>query len=189
MRKKLAIAGVTLLAVLTLAACSGHSAPTTAAQNDQTISNNALSQLQKAQPVPEFKYSQIRATLIAVEEAQASVTATTTFFFNLGIKDPIASCPSIGFPLASTTELTNPDQVISGTGGNNAYALATLAQADPTGVYAGNSAGTYVVCVAPNGSQYIQYWEGDVETVGGPAAWENGQIVLKGEPTVKVPQK
>lgn len=186
MKKKLTIAGVTLLAVLTLAACSGGST-STAAQNDQRVSNNALSQLQKAQPVPEFKYSQIRATLIAVEEAQASVTATTTFFFNYGIKDPITSCPSIGFPLASTTELTNPQQVVdpnSDTAGN-----AVISQPDPTGVYAGASQGTYVVCVAPNGSQYIQYWEGDVETVGGPAAWENGQIVLKGEPTVKVPQK
>ena len=156
-------------------------------QNDQNVSNDALTQLQKSQPVPVFNYSQERQTLISVEEARAHVVATTTFFFNQGVQDPIASCPSIGFPLATTTELTNPSQVVWGGNG----ASGTVGQADPTGVYTGDSSGTYVDCVNDKGQQYVQYWEGFVQTIGGPATWDSAkhQVVLTGEPTVKVKQK
>jgi hypothetical protein len=43
-----------------------------------------------------------------------------------------------------------------------------------------------VECVAPNGTKYANYWEGNVHTVGGPAHWDKTthSIVLDGQPTV-----
>jgi hypothetical protein len=55
---------------------------------------------------------------------------------------------------------------------------------EPTGVYTGDSSGTYVVCIAPNGDKYLSYWEGFVQTEGGPAEWVDGKgIVLTGPAT------
>jgi outer membrane murein-binding lipoprotein Lpp len=188
MIKKIVLSlGALLLAIAALTGCS--SSPTSnSANTDQQTSNDALAQLQKGQPAHIYKYSQIRATLQAVEDAQATVTVTTTFFFNQGVKDPFMSCPSIGFPLASTTEITNPSQVVTHDNGNASWTSGVVAQSDPTGVFAGASTGTYVLCVNPAGVKYIQYWEGFVQTIGGPAKYDaaTGQVVLTGDATVKV---
>ena len=166
------------IAALALTACSPSSV-----NSDQTLTNDQLTQYQQAQPVPVFKWSQERATLIAVINARANTTATTSFFFNQGVKDPISTCPSIGYPVASTAELTNPDQVVASS--------AVVSQIDPPGVYTGVSTGTYVLCVSSSGTKYPYYWEGFVATVGGDAKWDpaTGQATLIGEPTVKVPSK
>ena len=159
-----------VLASVGLAACGGANAV------DQRTSAKILRQYEISQPAPLFKWSQIRQTLIDIETAQAHVTQTTSFFFNLGVSKPIQSCPSIGFPVATTTEITNPQQAVGDSGGT------AIAQIDPNGVYTGNSTGTYVLCVAPNGSTYAQYWEGYVDTVSGPAVWDAavGSVRLTG---------
>jgi hypothetical protein len=135
-----------------------------------------------------FQWSQLRQTLISIETAQADNTQTTTFFFNQGVQDPISSCPSIGFPVASTTELTNPLQN-DGQGGQGAGAV--IGQVDPTGVYSGSSTGTYVVCISANGGNYVQYWEGFVDNVTGPAVWNTTthQVQLTGPSTTTVKTK
>lgn len=178
-RKVIAASVAAVVATVALAGCSSG-----ATRDDQVKANDQLAQYLAAQPVPVFQWSQERATLIALENARATTTATTTFFFNLGTKSPVGSCPSIGFPLASTTQLTNPEQEIGGQG-------AVVSQIDPTGVFTGASSGTYVVCVDPHGVKYATYWEGDVFTVGGVGVWNDatGSVSLVGEPTVKVASK
>jgi len=179
-----------LSAGIILAAC-GNGSPsnqTSAVKNDQSVSANALVQLQKAEPTPLYTYSQLRATLIAVETAQATTTQTTTFFFNQGVTNPTMSCPSIGFPLAADTQLTNPQQIVEDPYPNGG-ASVPIPQVDPTGVYTGASTGTYVVCVNPSGHTYIDYWEGFVQTVSGPAVWSNGSIHLTGPSTVNIRTK
>lgn len=143
---------------------------------DQRSTNSQLDRYQKNQPIPASDWSQYRQTIIDVELAQIHGVATTSFFFNLGTPNPVKTCPSIGFPVPTTAQLTNPDQVVSAP---NSQAAA-IAQAEPNGAYSGDSTGTYVVCVAPNGTKYISYWEGDVETEGGSAHWDRmaGAIVL-----------
>lgn len=183
MKSKLAIIAAVLVGTIALTACNQTDSTV---QSEQRASQAVQGQLLQSQPIPQFKWSQLRETLIAVETAQVDSTQTTTFFFNLGVIDPISSCPSIGFPLASTTELTNPEQIVpdpNSTGGS-----VTIAQADPNGVYTGNSSGTYVLCVAPDGSNYVEYWEGDVQTVSGPAVWDEAthSLSLTGPSTVKV---
>ena len=169
--KKVRAAGVVLglaIGAVTLGACNS-SAPV-AVQKDQATSASILSQFETAQPTPQFKWSQYRQTLIEIETAEADGTQTTTFFFNQGVQNPVQSCPSIGFPIASTSELTNPVQ--DDNNGPNGNAGVAIGQIDPNGVYAGNSTGTYVLCVNADGSTYAAYWEGFTYTVSGPAVWD-----------------
>lgn len=163
-----------LAAVIGLAACSSG-----ADSNDQSVTENQHQRYQSVQAVPQFDWSQYRQTVIDVESAQVHGTATTTFFFNLGTPNPIKSCPSVGFPVSTTSQLTNPEAYY----GNG----VTLPQEEPNGVYTGDSSGTYVVCVSKTGAKYVSYWEGDVQTEGGAAHWDRttGSIVLDGDPTVK----
>jgi hypothetical protein len=192
--KRCAPLGIIGLGVLLLAACDDT---TNANQQEQQTTLSALQQLLQSQPVPQFKWSQIRQTLIDIETAQAKTTQTTSFAFNQGVADPVWSCPSIGFPIATTSELTNPHQIsqipyVGGDGRTYSDSHESVngitSQIDPNGIYAGNSTGTYVLCVANDGTTFVQYWEGFVETVSGPAVWDAGahQVRLTGPSTVAV---
>ena len=171
----MAVAGTLLVA--------GCSSSTDQANNqERSDTGKSLTTFLQAQPVPKYDWSQIRQTLIDVEGAQASSVQTTSFFFMMGMAHPYLVCNSIGYPVASTTQLTNPNQV-QDMGSNNG---AVISQMDPTGVYAGASAGTYVLCVDPDGKANVQYAEPSVHTVGGPARWntQTQQIEFTGAPTV-----
>lgn len=159
------VGGAVAAAAIGISACG-----TSPQARDQNISTSILQQYENAQPVPQFSYSQIRATAIDIETAQAHTTQTTTFFFNQGVAQPTYSCPSIGFPVASTTQLTNPQQNNGG---------VPLDQIDPNGIYSGQSTGTYVVCVGTNGQTYLDYWEGFVQTVSGAATWDTATNSIK----------
>lgn len=159
--------------VFTLTGCFEDNSPkATAQQKEQSQASNAAQALVTNQPVHTYQFSQLKQNLQELEDAQANGVVTTSFFMNMGTSEPVFSCPSIGAPIASTTELTNPQQTVSGTGGNNAYALTTIQQMDPTGVYTGNSTGTYIMCVGADGSVNPVYWEGFVMTAFGPAHWD-----------------
>ncbi len=162
--------GAVVLGAILFSACGGGTG-NNAINTEQKTSTAILRQLEIAQPIPQFQWSQYRQTLIDIETAEANGTQTTSFFFNMGVPAPIQSCPSIGFPVASTSELTNPQQIVNDPYPNGG-ASVPIPQIDPNGIYAGNSTGTYVICVAPNGSTYAQYWEGFVDTVSGPAVWD-----------------
>src|SRR6476619_2388421 len=73
---------------------------------DETATDRQLSQYQKVQPIPFHDRSQYRETLISIDEAQARGTATTTFFFEAGIQNPVRTCDSIGYAVPSTAQLT-----------------------------------------------------------------------------------
>ena len=177
-----ALVGITVAA---LAGCSGELSKSVS--NDQKATNTQLELYQTNQPVPLYDWSQYRQTILDIEQAQVHGIATTTFFFNQGVQQPIKACPSIGFPVASTAQLTNPSQVVRVNTGNQNWVDGVVGQQEPNGVYTGDSSGTYVVCVASNGIKYVTYWEGYVHTEGGPAHWDPKQnmIVLDGAPTVK----
>ncbi len=139
-----------------------------------------LENIEDLPSLPFYEWSQYRETLLSITDAQAKGTATTSFFFNQGVNKPIKICSSIGYPVATTTQISSPDQHEGSSG-------AVVAQMEPTGVYTGDSSGTYVVCV-DNGVAVPTYWEGFVHTEGGPAKWDNDQqmIVNSGPPSVKV---
>lgn len=167
---------VAVVGLLALAACSSG-----AQSKESKIANEQLAGFLTAQPVPIFNWSQLRQNLIELETAQANTTATTSFFFNQGVQDPIASCPSIGFPIPSTYQLTNPSKAVGGPESGN----VTVAQIESTGVYTADTSGTYVICIDTNGKGYAFYWEGFVSTVTGPATWdtEAHNVTLTGAAT------
>lgn len=176
---------VGIAAVIALTGCTGG-APSSIS-NDAKSTNNQLNTFEQVQPIPKNTFSQYRQTVIDVEQAEIHGVATTTFFYNLGSNVPLKSCPSIGFPVAATSQLTNPEQVVQNSDANGNYGYGTVGQAEPNGVYTGDSTGTYVVCVQSNGDKRIDYWEGSVETEGGSATYnpKTGQITDSGSTTVK----
>ena len=181
MRKRVfAVIGAVVLGGVVLGACqSGNSAPS-AVQANQNASASILKQYNAAQPVPQFNYSQLRQTLIDIETAQAHTTQTTTFFYNMGVAQPVMSCPSIGFPVASTDEITDPQQTVQDDS-NNGASIAGIPQNSPNGIYSGDSTGTYVLCVGANTQTYGVYWEGFVYAVTGPAVVNSsGQVQTTG---------
>lgn len=173
-------AGVGVAAVL-----AGCGSSPNSIGHDQAATNGQLDTYQRNQPIPVNNWSQYRQTLLDVEQAQVHGMATTSFFYNQGVAMP-DSCPSIGFPVPATAELTNPSQVVSGPNNGN----GVVAQAEPNGSYSGDTTGTYVVCIAPSGAKYIVLWEGVVRAYGAPAHWDSVQgVVLDGAPTVTVKTK
>lgn len=185
-RTKHVVLGGVLVATLTLTAgaCDSGSSDSNSAESKQQ--ENISKSLVNNQPLPSFNWSQIRQNLKEIETAEATGVQTTTFFFNQGVADPIMSCPSIGAPIPTTDQLSNPQQTIDG-GNGQGYGLTTVGQMDPTGVYTGSSSGTYVMCVGGNGKTYAAYWEGFVQTVFGNATWskDTHQVEMKGDPSFK----
>ena len=176
-----AAAAVTALVLGTVAACSSGGAQ----RQENTQQQADQSALEASQPLPQFDWSQYRQTLIDAETAEADNTQTTSFMFQQGDANPVASCPSIGEPVANTASLSDPQQVADG-GSNSAVAIS---QMDPNGVYTPtNSSGTYVICLANGGSKYLFYWEGDVMTVAGAAQWntQTHSVQVIGAPTAAI---
>ena len=156
----------------------------------QALENKTSNNIEKTyllnEPPPTFSYSAIRATAISIEAIQALNEQTTSFGFNMGEKNPVWSCPSLGEPVASTDEITNPQQVATTTVPYQGGAAVPIGNMDPNGVYSGDSTGTYVLCVNASGTPYAEYWEGSVDTVSGPAVWNSktGTIDVTGAPTM-----
>lgn len=172
-----ALLGIAAVAVLT-AGCGMGSAQSRENSQQEQISQNLIT----SQPVPNIGYSQMRQNLIELETAEANGVQTTSFFFNLGIQDPVRSCASIGVPIPNTASLSNPQHITYGPGGST----GVVDQMDPNGVYAPQSSqGTFVMCVDQNGQPHPAYWEGDVETEFGAARWDTGthQVVAVGPAT------
>ena len=181
--KKLVLAMVVPLSVLAVGCSDGGD---NAQEKDTKGSQEQLNQYTESQPVPFFNFSQLRQNLIEIQTAQANATVTTSFFFNMGVQDPIHDCPSIGFPIPGTYQLTNPEGVVKiGEDGN--WERFALPQLEATGVYTGSTTATTVVCINDQGQGYADYWEGFVKTVAGPATWntETNQIELTGPPTAE----
>lgn len=170
------ILGVVGILALSASSCDDNGAR----QQEENTAEAQLNQFLQSQPIPRFNYSQLRQNLIEIETAQANSTATTSFMFLLsgsGATGPLVhSCPSIGFPIPSTYQLTNPQQVI---GRDSRVAIPQL---ESNGVYTGDTTGTYVICVGDDGKPFAFYHEGFVATVTGPAHWdvEKGEIVMDG---------
>jgi hypothetical protein len=182
-RRTLTVGGLSAIALVGLASCEMNNAPAANKQDQQTMGDIA-SRMQNAQPIPAEPWSQYRQTLIDAETAQMRGTQTTTFVFSRGAGgqgNPIFSCPSLGFPVPASAQLSNPSQPLWGSNG----ASNVIGQMEPNGVYTGETSGTYVICAGSGGKPYLVYAEGDAQTVGGPAEWRDGKITLTGDPTIK----
>lgn len=183
--KKAALAASVVVVVVLLSACGSKKA--TVQSREFQAQDRIEANYEKTQPVPSFNYSQLRRNLTEIETAQAEGVQTTTFFFNLGERDPIQTCASIGAPIPTTDQITNPEQPLRDNSQplNNGGGNLAVGQMEPTGVYGGASTGTYVMCIGGNGKPYADYWEGFVQTVFGSASWNysNHTLQLTGPPS------
>jgi hypothetical protein len=178
---KIKMIAIAIVAVLGFTACGNSNSNSEASKEESTDANRQLDQYLKAQPVPFFNSSQLRQNLIDIQTAQANATATTSFFFNVGVENPVHACPSIGFPIPGTFQLTSPER---GAGNRNGGYYA-LPQLEANGVYTGDTSSTTVICVDAEGKGYANYWEGYVNTVAGPAEWNSDTktVELTGTPS------
>lgn len=176
---------VAILGALTLTAGSCDGETSDANKTERKSVESSQRKLAVAQPLPTGDWSQLRQNLIEIETAQINTTATTTFFFNQGVVDPVKTCQSVGFPIPASYQLSNPEAVAI----NDAQSgTLSLPQQETTGVYTGDTTGTYVICIDGKGKGRITYWEGFVQTETGPATWNTEQhmIVSSGESTAAV---
>lgn len=151
MKKVLFVAPWLLLLMLTLSAfsCDAPQTSTESGQvNDQqtTYSNN--------QPLHKYDYSPERDELQQIYDARMKVVNTWTVIYSMG--KPVFVCPSKGYPIPYTTQLTNPDQVTSGV--STAEPNVVIPQAEPNGLYTGTSSATWVLCIRtlPGGGSEIE---------------------------------
>lgn len=171
----MALGAVGMLLLLTAANCSGNSN-----SKDAALANRQLGEFLVNQPAHTYPWSQLRQNLIEIQDAQANTTQTSSFFFNMGVQDPIMACPSIGFSIPSEDQLTNPQARVPNHD-------SVVSQIEPTGVYTGHSTGTHVICLNSLGKPYAAGWEGFVLTVTGAVGWDYGkhQIFPVGTPTAQ----
>lgn len=182
------IAGTAIVAAITGLSVAGCTHGQNVQQQEQAAQQADTASLEQSQPIPHYSFSQIRQTAIDAETIAADGAQTTSFFFQMGGRDPVYSCPSLGLPVPVTAQLSNPEQVVPVTGrwggGHD-----TLPQMDPDGIYAPpSSSGTYVICIGSSSQKYLMYWEGDVLTATAGATWNDSthQMQVTGAPTAVI---
>ena len=71
-------------------------------------------------------------------------------------------CEAIGWPIPAAAQLSNPEQVVGVPGPWTGYISGTVGQAEPNGIFTGNTLGTYILC-ARNGKVAPVYTENNVQ--------------------------
>lgn len=159
---------VAVAVLLTVAACapseeSSKGADT--AKQEQDAVQTGFNRLNNAQQIPVFDWSQERQTVIDVETIRATGATSTTAGYLEGI-GMIWWCPSAGAPVPSTYQLSGSTQYADLPGDDSRQYLP-LDQGEPTGVYVGESSGTWTLCLDDNGKKFAKYWEGYVDSTVG----------------------
>jgi hypothetical protein len=141
-----------ILTVFVLTSCAG-SDTSAIEQGQQKAAVNAIIQ---NQPIPDLGgYSFERQIVIETYLARNNTIATYAYMISMDGKI-IEICPSIGYPIPYSTQLSNPERVDSYN-----YSI-TLPNAEPNGLYPpADAAATLVQCVNPDGSvspTYIEWY-------------------------------
>lgn len=179
-RNAAAITAVVAVCALGSAACMSSGGGGPSGQSlEQSSSNNSQTIAEKTLPAPTFSYSEGRWVLTEAEASIALGVATTSFVFQQGDPNPVESCPSIGYPVANTAQLTNPQKVVTDPNVNQYGQDNVVGNMDPYQYYTPNaSQGTYVLCVNRQGGQYLLYAEPNVIAVAGSAQWVPGRGIV-----------
>ena len=173
-RNHRAAAGVAAATALLAVAAGACTSEPSAIKTERKATQEVAQAFATNQPMPVHSWSQQRQTLIDIITMQVETTATFSYFFTPGRADaaPVYSCPSIGDPIPSTYQLTNPEASQWDSNGGN----FTLPQMEPTGVYSGDTDGTNVLCVKDDGTRYKVYWEGLVMTTTLELRWDEDTL-------------
>jgi hypothetical protein len=157
--KKILLLGALVLSSVVLAGCTDTA--------NEKEANNVERQQQiytKSQAAPFFDWSLERHLMIELYKARNDAVVTYSYVRNIQ-GNVIFSCNSIGFPVPSNEQLTNPESLAS----PNYRDSSVLPQAEPNGMYSSPStSGTFVFCLSDDGSVSPSYFEQDVETHTAP---------------------
>ncbi len=135
------------------------------AKEEQKAVQTGFNRLSNSQQVPTFDWSQERQTVIDVETIRATGATSTTAGYLEGI-GLIWWCPSAGAPVPSSYQLSGSTQWVD-LPDDNSRELFSIDQGEPTGVYIGQSSGTWTLCLDNNGKKFAKYWEGYVDSTIG----------------------
>jgi len=133
-----------LCIVLSASACD-YTPAQTSSESDQV--NDQQTTYANNQQLHHYDYSPERDELQQIYDARMKLTNTWTVIYSMG--KPVFVCPSRGYPIPYTTQLTNPENWV-GTG-------VAIPQAEPNGLYTGTSTATWVLCIRtlPGGGSEI----------------------------------
>lgn len=150
--KYLGAVSVMIVMAIMLSSCS---ATEQALRTESQQQGRGVLTIVNNQPVPDLNgYSWEREILRQTYVARNSKVATYTYITNLN-GDLIEICPSLGYPIPYSTQMTNP-QVYVANGG-------TLPQPEPNSLYPpSDAAATLVACVNAEGQISPAYVEQDV---------------------------
>lgn len=157
---------VVLALLVMMVVCAGCSMDQK--QTEANVVNDQQTTYSNNQPVHVYPYSPERAELQEILDARMKDVNTWTVVFSMGV--PIFSCPSKGFPIPYTTQFTNPS-VVAGT--------VTLPQAEPNGLYTGQTNATWILCIR-DGRNVPVYSETDAIAFSYPVEVRDNKIVDAG---------
>jgi len=174
MRKSLYAAGLALVALATMGdSCSNPGGE--AARKESNEQGAAYRNLIRNQPAPTFDFSMERKIMIALYEARQHSIATYSFVQSEFTGKVLWSCPSLGYPIPYSTQLTNPSQVVW----QDSHS-SVLPQNEPNGLFPPpSSEATWVPCVDEHGNITPVYEEKRVTVFLRPMEEQNGQLVPK----------
>ena len=148
--------------VLVVAACGAQQ--TSSTSQEQNVVNSQQDQYNKAQPIPFYDYSLQRQALIDIYNSQNQDSQTWDVVTSYSGQF-LFQCEAVGWPIPADSQLSNPLQVVVGdsAGSSSNYAYGTVGQAEPNGIYTGNTQGTYILCSRPDGKISPVYTENNVQ--------------------------
>lgn len=155
--------------------CTDHT--TTAVETEQRGQNLQMEQFLRNQPVPSFDWSLERHLMIQIYIARQKATNTFSYVQSDYTGKVLWSCPSIGFPIPYSTQLTNPQQLAVRYLAGSRYVDGVVAQQEPNGLFTpATSEATWVPCVDEKGKITPVYEEKKVTVFFRPMEEVNGTL-------------
>lgn len=171
-RRRITIAAALLACLLiTAAAACTPGRPKSSKQAGRNVNDEqeaiatGFGRLSDSQPVPSFDYSQERQIIIDTETIRAEGTHGTAVATALD-GSLLWWCPTYGAPVPSTYQLSSETQWVDIPGDHTRDRFA-IEQGEPTGVYVGESAATWTLCLDDNGTPFAKYEEANVGWTSG----------------------
>lgn len=180
MKSRTTLPALTLLLIALLFTACAPTSVSDVEQSQQEAGNMAIIQ---NQPVPDLGgYSFERQIVIETYLARNRTISTYAYIMTYDGRF-IEICPSIGYPIPYSTQLTNPERV------ERYSAAIVLPNAEPNSLYPPESAAaTLVQCVNPDGSVSPVYVEENVQAFPFRIV-SDIQLQRAGEPSFSVPIK
>lgn len=149
----------TTLAILLIALLFTACYPTSVSDVEETQQESGNMAIVQNQPVPDLGgYSFERQIVIETYLARNRTIATYAYIMTFDGRF-IEICPSIGYPIPYSTQMTNPQR-----GEYEKGTVITIPNAEPNSLYPpDNAAATLVQCVNPDGSVSPVYIEENVQ--------------------------